>query len=951
MAGDINAPSRFSATPVSTNQINLAWVKNAANDNVMVAWNTVNTFGTPSGSYSAGNAISGGGTVLYNGSGTTFSDTVGLAAGSTRYYKAWSVSSGPSYSASAAGSAATDRGSPFNETFESGATIPDGWSQERVTGTVSWVILTDSKHSGTYSARLMQSSSATDAYKTKLVAPQINFGGASANAQLTFWHHMPAYYDGTTYQDELRVYYKTSAIGTWTLLTNYVTDVSSWVLRTVPLPNANSSYYIGFEGNAKYGDGVYIDDVQITGTVASKSSQTIAGFTTPASALTTNTFALSATATPSGLPVSYAVISGLGSLAGSTLSFTGAGSVQVVASQAGNASYDAAPSITNTITVTKATAQVSLTAATLTQTYNGSQRFVTASTVPAGLLTNITYNGSGTAPTAAGNYAVVGSVDASVAMYQGSASGTLVVQSAGVQTYYVATNGNDTANGLSWATAKRTIQAAVDLTAAGDTVLVSNGVYATGGAIAPTLFASNRVVIAKNITVQSVNGPAVTTIRGLNGGAYSLADSVRCVFINSGNLSGFTLTNGCASSASGDDCGGGVNGGCTGSTSGSAGAGGTVRNCVITGCAAKWGGGGVAYGTYANCLISANSVTSGSGGGGGVYKGLLNNCTVAGNSAVGSSAGGGGVNDGTLRNCIVYSNSGVNYVGTLDFTSSCTTPLPGGTGNISGDPQFVNAAGGDFRLKSTSPCINAGDNTFVSGSADFDGVPRVVGGTVDMGAYEYQGATPLLLTASTDPTGTVSPASRYVAVGGSAVFNVNYANRYYRILDIKTNGVSAGWTFDNNSIAASFLWSNVQAAGSLYVTFTDRVTSDPGQPTYTWLSEHGLTRDTNGVSGSCSDTDHDGLTAWQEYLAGTDPTNAASALRMQQVSSAGGSNIIRWISSATVRSKYNLYSRTNLTSGSWALYTNNITSTPPTNTLVLPALGRTRMFFKVSVTN
>lgn len=61
-----------------------------------------------------------------------------------------------------------------------------------------------------------------------------------------------------------------------------------------------------------------------------------------------------------------------------------------------------------------------------------------------------------------------------------------------------------------------------------------------------------------------------------------------------------------------------------------------------------------------------------------------------------------------------------------------------GEGNISVDPQFV--ASNDFHLQATSPCINAGTNTAPSiPSTDKDGNPRIVGGVVDMGAYEYQG--------------------------------------------------------------------------------------------------------------------------------------------------------------------------------------------------------------------
>lgn len=71
-------------------------------------------------------------------------------------------------------------------------------------------------------------------------------------------------------------------------------------------------------------------------------------------------------------------------------------------------------------------AQVTL--SNLAQTYTGSQKSVTVTTVPAGLTCTVTYAGSTTAPTNAGSYAVVATVVDAVE--SGSATGTLVISKA-----------------------------------------------------------------------------------------------------------------------------------------------------------------------------------------------------------------------------------------------------------------------------------------------------------------------------------------------------------------------------------------------------------------------------------------------------------------------------------------------------------------------------------------
>lgn len=79
--------------------------------------------------------------------------------------------------------------------------------------------------------------------------------------------------------------------------------------------------------------------------------------------------------------------------------------------------------------------------------YDGTPKSVTVTTNPVGLIVDITYNGSPTPPTDAGNYAVIATV--SDPNYQGSASGTLVISPAS-QNAPVISSGSTVALGVSY---------------------------------------------------------------------------------------------------------------------------------------------------------------------------------------------------------------------------------------------------------------------------------------------------------------------------------------------------------------------------------------------------------------------------------------------------------------------------------------------------------------------
>ena len=133
-------------------------------------------------------------------------------------------------------------------------------------------------------------------------------------------------------------------------------------------------------------------------------------------------FGLTATAS-SGLGVTFGTSNSVVvSVSGSTASVHNAGEVLISASQPGNATY-ASASFQQHLTVNKATATVTL--SDMDQEYTGSGIQVTVSSVPSGLTTKVTYDGSYVLPVDIGQYEVIAAIEDD--NYQGTASGTLTI--------------------------------------------------------------------------------------------------------------------------------------------------------------------------------------------------------------------------------------------------------------------------------------------------------------------------------------------------------------------------------------------------------------------------------------------------------------------------------------------------------------------------------------------
>lgn len=197
------------------------------------------------------------------------------------------------------------------------------------------------------------------------------------------------------------------------------------------------------------------------------------------------------------------------------------------------------------------------------------------------------------------------------------------------------------------------------------------------------------------------------------------------------------------------------------------------------------GGGDI---TFVNNIITGNTSVEGAGAYASTSRGdlTLTNNTITGNI---SSDSGGGVfvewragSPLNLYNNIIWGNSapaggdifmktdpeelyGIESNGFNNVYSDFDGIWTGWGGNIHSNPRFQDPGNNDFRLKSTSPCIDTGAYSAPElPESDYKGGPRTFDGnndgtaTVDMGAHEFFGVPLQTLIILSSDGGNTGPA-------------------------------------------------------------------------------------------------------------------------------------------------------------------------------------------------
>ncbi len=186
-----------------------------------------------------------------------------------------------------------------------------------------------------------------------------------------------------------------------------------------------------------------------------------------------------------------------------------------------------------------------------------------------------------------------------------------------------------------------------------------------------------------------------------------------------------------------------------------------------------------------------------------------------------------------------------------------------------------------------------------SGSGMFDDL------VITNGAVTINAGLPLITaSASTYKSmiaGSISPAGpvQLTASPGTTNFSIT-ANPFFHIASITTGTVStAGDQVAGAQGTNSFSVDMTVAQDSfINVTFAPDLANNR-TPMY-WLASFTNAYPSFSVTDDAVDFDHDGAMEWQEYVAGTDPTDPNSVLKLVSQSVVGTTNMVAWQSTTTV---------------------------------------------------
>ena len=580
---------------------------------------------------------------------------------------------------------------------------------------------------------------------------------------------------------------------------------------TVPT-NAGTYTVIGTINDANYqGSATW------TETVAQASATVLLGSLTPTYDGTAH--AATATTAPAGKTVTF-------TYNGSSTVPTNAGTYTVVGT-INDTNYTG--TATGSLVIAQASATVSL--GSLAQNYDGNTHPATATTTPAGKTVTFTYNGSSTAPTNAGSYTVVGTINDT--NYAGSATGTLVIAQA-TATVNLGSLSQTYDGTAKVATATTTPSGkTVTFTYNGSSTAPTNaGSYPVVGTIVDTNYtgtASGTLVIAKAAATVSLGSLSQTY------------DGIAKVATATTNPTGKTVTFT-------------YNGSSTAPTNaGSYPVVGTISDANYTGTA-----NGTLVISPATAVVTLGSLAQ-------TY-------------------------DGTAKVATATTNPTGKTV-TFTYNGSSTAPTNAGSypvvGTIS-DANYTGTANGTLVVSKAAALV-----TLSSLAQTYDGTAKVATATTNPTgktvSFTYNGSSTAPTNAGSYPVvGTISDTNyqgtasgTLVIAQGAASITLNGLTQTYdgtaKAVTATTSpaGLGVSITYNGVSTAPSGFGSYTVAASITDANYTGSQSGTltiQGQTSSSWKAQHFTAGQVSaGLSSDNSDPDGDGLKNLAEYALGTDP--------------------------------------------------------------------------------
>lgn len=284
MGGYAENPTLFTATAVSTSQINLSWNKYQGKD-VLLIFNNTGIFGEPQNgtNYTAGQSIPGGGTVIYAGAGESFAHT-GLNHSTKFFYKIFTKLTTPSTWSTGVSTNATTLCNavttfPFTEDFNATTLLPTCWEiVDNQGGGQVWQFGTHSSGltgtTGNYAFLNSDGFGSGNSQNADLITPPLNLSSFT-EVTLSFKHYFRSYTGSSA-----KLFYSINGGSTWIQIQQWTSTSSNPTTFSQAISNVAGQANVKFKWNYTGTYGYYwdIDDVQVNGIESPKYAVNLSSF-------------------------------------------------------------------------------------------------------------------------------------------------------------------------------------------------------------------------------------------------------------------------------------------------------------------------------------------------------------------------------------------------------------------------------------------------------------------------------------------------------------------------------------------------------------------------------------------------------------------------------------------------------------------------------------------------